>query len=673
MGADWPALAAAFFGPLFLYGISMAPTVVLEDDGLFLMVTKHLGIAHPPGYPLYTILGHLFMALPGNPAVLGHLFSGLAMAGACVLVYICARLLAAAPWPALAAAWLFGCAEHVWSQAIIAEVYGLNALLFFAIYALLLLAGQRAAQGRSARSCWQWAAVLFGLALANHWPLMVLASPGLLVAVLPAWRTLVPGLPSLAGLSLVSTALPYGWLVWRSLQEPIISFSGPINSLGRFWHILSRQDYARVDVSAAAGWGDRWAFLGWFGQQVVAQLTVAGLALALLGLVVLLGRRQWAALGSGLLVFAGHSVVLLLVLAFEFNDHQTSIFRPYPLVCFGLVAIWLAVGAQTSLEWIGHGSPLKKYLGPGSTARLATALAATTTVALTANSVQAHWSKNNRSNTTFAQDYGELVFSLVPQDAILMVHGDTDLAPLGYYHFVENRRPDIKLLNTQGLIFNNRLYPPNLSQERKQEIFNAFLGENERPLFFTGKGNLTLPHGVRHNGFIQELAPDVPVGQIQVLHEPSVDSYYRSLLAEIPENPWEQRLREQLLFLHGEYLGLVVLANEPQLLEKTKEVRTMAQTSFFTLMGMAEALLEHGTGSHLNQVDEFLQRAESRRPDGLGPERVSRLLYLQGFLRFHQGDPQGARTLFEASYRGYPSPDNASLGALQQLDNTANP
>ena len=109
---DAAALAAAVLGPLALYAATLPRTVVLEDDGLFLMAGVHLGVAHPPGYPLYTLIVHLFTRLPfGDPAFLGHLSSAVLGALACGAVYCCARLLRASPSPALTAAWLFAVSE----------------------------------------------------------------------------------------------------------------------------------------------------------------------------------------------------------------------------------------------------------------------------------------------------------------------------------------------------------------------------------------------------------------------------------------------------------------------------------------------------------------------------------------------------------------------------------
>ncbi len=81
---DGPALAASVFGPLDLYVFTMPLTVVLEDDGLFLMAGAHLGVAHPPEYPVHNLIVYLFTQLPfGSPAFLGHLSSAVLGTLAC--------------------------------------------------------------------------------------------------------------------------------------------------------------------------------------------------------------------------------------------------------------------------------------------------------------------------------------------------------------------------------------------------------------------------------------------------------------------------------------------------------------------------------------------------------------------------------------------------------------
>jgi len=56
--------AAVFLAALYVYIITLAPTVWFIDSGELASVASTLGIAHPTGYPLFTILGYIFTKLP---------------------------------------------------------------------------------------------------------------------------------------------------------------------------------------------------------------------------------------------------------------------------------------------------------------------------------------------------------------------------------------------------------------------------------------------------------------------------------------------------------------------------------------------------------------------------------------------------------------------------------
>jgi len=75
---------------LALYVKTAAPTVLTADSGEFQFVPYIAGIAHPTGYPLYTMLGWLWAhVLPlGDVAYRMNLFSALWAALAVVLLYI---------------------------------------------------------------------------------------------------------------------------------------------------------------------------------------------------------------------------------------------------------------------------------------------------------------------------------------------------------------------------------------------------------------------------------------------------------------------------------------------------------------------------------------------------------------------------------------------------------
>jgi hypothetical protein len=126
-------LAAALFGAsLALYSQTLAPSVAsLFDDSLELpLVAYRLAIAHPTGYPLYTLLSKLLSLGPWhNVAWAVNLLSAVAAALAVALVYGIVRQLARRRLPALLGAVALTVSPVFWSQSVDAEVYSLNAAL----------------------------------------------------------------------------------------------------------------------------------------------------------------------------------------------------------------------------------------------------------------------------------------------------------------------------------------------------------------------------------------------------------------------------------------------------------------------------------------------------------------------------------------------------------------
>ena len=60
---DWSAFWTALALALLVYGMTLAPTVTLEDSGELAVGSDHLGIPHPPGYPIWTIITWVFTRL----------------------------------------------------------------------------------------------------------------------------------------------------------------------------------------------------------------------------------------------------------------------------------------------------------------------------------------------------------------------------------------------------------------------------------------------------------------------------------------------------------------------------------------------------------------------------------------------------------------------------------
>ncbi len=134
---SWPHALAVFAASLAVYALCAPRSIAFEDDGGFIMASYYWTGAHPPGYPLYVLLAKPFTWLPvGSVAYRVHLASGFFGAAACAMLWWVARGMVSTHAAAYAAALGFAFSPVFWSQAIIAEVYTLNALLFFSLLAL---------------------------------------------------------------------------------------------------------------------------------------------------------------------------------------------------------------------------------------------------------------------------------------------------------------------------------------------------------------------------------------------------------------------------------------------------------------------------------------------------------------------------------------------------------
>ncbi|MGQ9600575.1 MAG: glycosyltransferase family 117 protein [Anaerolineae bacterium] len=138
--------ALSFLLSLLLYLHTLAPSVAaLFDDSLeFPLVCFRLAIAHPTGYPLYTLLGKLFTLGPWrNVAWSVNLLSAVAGALTVALVYLTARQLTRHRLPALLGTMGLAISPVFWSQAVVAEVYTLNAAFVTGLLWLALRWAQR--------------------------------------------------------------------------------------------------------------------------------------------------------------------------------------------------------------------------------------------------------------------------------------------------------------------------------------------------------------------------------------------------------------------------------------------------------------------------------------------------------------------------------------------------
>jgi hypothetical protein len=160
-------VATGVFGLcLAVYVLTLAPGVLGGDSGELQYIPYILGVAHPTGYPLYTLLGWLWAhgVMVGDVAYRMNLLSAVLGASTAAVLYLIVHHLASRHVPALLAAVLFAFSPTFWMQAIVAEVYTLNTV--FVVVVIYLLLRWEAARP-SARGL-LLAAFVYGLSLTHH-------------------------------------------------------------------------------------------------------------------------------------------------------------------------------------------------------------------------------------------------------------------------------------------------------------------------------------------------------------------------------------------------------------------------------------------------------------------------------------------------------------------------
>src|SRR4051812_36311889 len=285
--AVWIAGSILTAAWLAVYLATVSPTVNFIDSGELITALHEPGVVHPPGYPLYTLLGYVVSSVPvGEVAwrvnALSSLFGALAVGA---MFFFLAEVMSYTAWlrkprppasqpqrkqkpgqrpvqqpppvpaqpPAItqpnlwtlilcaaAGASLLGAASTFWNRSTQAKMYTIHYFLALVIFLLALeyrWSYERGAE-RQARRWLVALAACLGLSFTNH--LMTsLMVPGILIlliwgrgwtlrvrSVLGRWRLWVP--------ALVLPLLLYIYLPLRASQGPVMNW-GSVDNFPDFW------------------------------------------------------------------------------------------------------------------------------------------------------------------------------------------------------------------------------------------------------------------------------------------------------------------------------------------------------------------------------------------------------------------------------------------------------
>ena len=234
------ALVPAGVGLLafIVYLQTLLPGVGWGDIARFQYVAQVWGIPHRFGYPLYIVLSRLFGYLPvGDLAYRVNLMSALFAALAVVMVYLTVMRLVDDWVGAASAALSFAFSVELWRQAVVAEVYSLNAFLIGAVVLVLLAWHQTGKIGLL-----YLGVGLYALSFGNHLTVVTLLPAVVYLILVTDYRVLLDlkTVAILAGLVLLG-ALQYLYVIIRANQQPLLNELGPFSWRGWIhWMARSR-------------------------------------------------------------------------------------------------------------------------------------------------------------------------------------------------------------------------------------------------------------------------------------------------------------------------------------------------------------------------------------------------------------------------------------------------
>ncbi len=397
------------------YALGAAPGLTWLDAGELGAAAAELGVAHPPGMPVFVLLHKAVMlAVPvGDVAFRGNVASGLLVAVTANLVLRAAQALGVGAGPAVIAVLWWAAAPLTWLHGTTIEVYTGAAA---AVAAVCWGVARLAATGDPR---WAIAVAFLGGLMAGHHPVLRLVG----VAALPAlWRTVRRrprvGAGLLLGGLLGAACLLY--LPLRAAQQPWRNWGDP-STLGALWDHWTG---ARIRLAFA----DRFGHLSLDPWTTAAQQLAEAPLLLAFGLpgLVLLARRPGGWLPAA---------VLALDLLYATTLNPMGLADRQNLLP-GLVA--LTLGAAATLGWAAGRlprAPIRVAAGVGIA-----------TLGLLAPGLPVD-RRDDRGLPALVRAAGDSL----PPEALALVASDNLAAGWAFAQVVEGARPDVAVVVRQHI------------------------------------------------------------------------------------------------------------------------------------------------------------------------------------------------------------------------------
>ena len=490
---------------LLLYVLTLAPTTAMWDASEYIASAYRMSLPHPPGNPLFILVGRVFTLLPIAPTVAErvNLLAAITSALSAGLWFLVTerilRSWIAERWQRIlgaSLATLIGAtAFTVWNQSVVNEKVYTISLLGVALISWLTVRWIDSPDGWRADRILILIAYLLGLGYANHMA-GFLAAPAVAVAVLVRRPTTIVRwkLILVAVAALVLGMTPFATQPIRSAFHPPLNTGEPTGcmerleasclfsgeTVERFIPNFNREQYQKPPLSErqapfTAQVGMWWEYFRWQWLRdadgnnggLQRALAVIFLALGLYGGVVHWRRDRPTFWYFGPLMF---TLTLALIYYMNFKlgwtqgqrlgvddfDFREVRDRDYfYLFSFSAWGVWAGLGLISIWRELAAGiAPLVRATDSGARRAL---LAAAPVLALAFVPIATNRDDASRRGETFTREWARDLLNSVEPYGVLITNGDNDTFPLWYAQDVEGIRQDVtvavtSLLNTDWYV-----------------------------------------------------------------------------------------------------------------------------------------------------------------------------------------------------------------------------
>jgi hypothetical protein len=442
------SVAAACFA---VYLTTLCPTVSFIDAGELAAVASLLGIAHPTGYPLFTIVAHCALWIPigGEEVFRLNVFSAVVVAASVGVFFRMLLVLSrmsevrnrevrdgtshrrpATLLASAVASLVLGLSTTVWAQSVAVEVYGLH-LLLMVLTALFFLKGVEES-GRNDREIPRrlFAAAFFlGLSFANHLTTLLIV-PALIYLYISAY-----GLSRESAIRAFKLSpffclglSTYLYLPIRSSVHPPLEWGFPAEIERLFWHVSGKQYRSWMFSSFDSAEKQLTYFIDHFSSEFNWLL----IAVLLFGV--------WTSFRLNRRIF-WFLVVAFLGCIFYSINYDIHDIDSYFLLSYVVAGAFIFFGIRRLLE----------YLPPRSSNR-SLAVAGLLLLALPVIQLLNNRKGVSEADNYLVADYTHNVFSNTARDALILSYQwDYFVAPSLYFQLVRHERTDVAIVDKELL------------------------------------------------------------------------------------------------------------------------------------------------------------------------------------------------------------------------------